>query len=72
MKKARMTLLLGAALVIAAGCSTAPVADNQPAYELDYKRMALIEAVAANRRAVAEGSGNVADSSRVQPPRAPR
>ena len=49
MKKARMTLLLGAALVIAAGCSTAPAADNQPAYELDYKRMALIEAVAHTR-----------------------
>ena len=49
MKTARMTLLLGAALVIAAGCSTAPVADNQPAYELDYKRMALIEAVAHTR-----------------------
>ena len=49
MKTARMTLLLGAALVIAAGCSTAPVADHQPAYELDHDRMALIEAIAHTR-----------------------
>ena len=44
-----MTMLLGAAIVVAAGCSSAPVVNDEPAYALDYERMALIESVASAR-----------------------
>ncbi|MEX0900861.1 MAG: hypothetical protein WD081_09265 [Gammaproteobacteria bacterium] len=51
MKKPGFAVLMGAALIVAAGCSITPVEKRTPAYELDYERMALIEHV-ANKRGV--------------------
>lgn len=49
MKRPGLAVLLGAALVLAAGCSAVPTEKRSPTYELDLDRMALIEHVAHRR-----------------------
>ncbi len=49
MKKPGIVVLTGVVLVLAAGCSAAPVEKAKPTYELDLNRMAMIEHVADKR-----------------------
>lgn len=51
MKKSGLAVVVGTALVLAAGCSVTPVERVKPTYELDLNRMAMIEHV-ANKRGV--------------------